>query len=82
MRFPRGRAEFPDEVVAHIAGQMKLPAGEFDSYQWTGSTIEYHCAQIREHLGFRGVLDTGRREADGLAGGEHRARGAQAGAGP
>ncbi|MEV0490170.1 DUF4158 domain-containing protein [Streptomyces atratus] len=53
MRFPRGRAELPDEVVAHVAGQMKVPAGEFDSYQWTGSTIKYHRGRIREHLGFR-----------------------------
>ncbi len=52
-RFPRGRAEFPDEVVAFVARQMKVPAAEFDSYQRTGSTIEYHRAQIREHLGFR-----------------------------
>ncbi|MFE1413422.1 DUF4158 domain-containing protein [Streptomyces sp. NPDC058746] len=52
-RFPRGRAEFPDEVVEFVARQMKVPAAEFDSYQWTGSTIEYHRAQIREHLGFR-----------------------------
>ncbi|SJZ90921.1 protein of unknown function [Marinactinospora thermotolerans DSM 45154] len=53
-RFPRGRAEFPDEVVAFVARQMKVPAAEFDSYQWTGSTIEYHRTRIREHLGFRG----------------------------
>ncbi|MER5587343.1 Tn3 family transposase [Streptomyces asoensis] len=52
-RFPRGRAELPDEVVAFVSGQMKVLAAEFDSYQWTGSTIEYHRAQIREHLGFR-----------------------------
>ncbi|GAB2460232.1 Tn3 family transposase [Streptomyces incanus] len=52
-RFPRGRAEFPDEVVAFVARQMKVSAAEFDSYQWAGSTIEYHRAQIREHLGFR-----------------------------
>ncbi|MFF3617493.1 Tn3 family transposase [Streptomyces sp. NPDC002580] len=52
-RFPRGRAEFPDEVVEFVARQMKVSAAEFGSYQWTGSTIEYHRAQIREHLGFR-----------------------------
>lgn len=52
-RFPRGRAEFPDEVIAFVARQMKVSAAEFDSYPWTGSTIEYHRAQIRERLGFR-----------------------------
>src|SRR2546429_7392869 len=39
-----------DELVEHWT---VLDAAEFESYQWTGSTIEYHRAQIREHLGFR-----------------------------
>ncbi|MEW2161029.1 DUF4158 domain-containing protein [Streptomyces sp. NPDC007189] len=51
-RFPRGRGDFPDEVVEFVARQMKVPAADFDAYQWSGSTIEYHRAQIREHLGF------------------------------
>ncbi|MFJ9845890.1 DUF4158 domain-containing protein [Kitasatospora sp. NPDC101155] len=52
-RFPRGRVDFPDEVVEFVARQMNVLAADFESYQWTGSTIEYHRAQIREHLGFR-----------------------------
>ena len=52
-RFPRGRSEFPDEVLGFVARQMKVLAAELTSYQWAGSTIEYHRAQIREHLGFR-----------------------------
>nr|WP_043175317.1 Tn3 family transposase [Streptomyces sp. NRRL B-24484] len=52
-RFPRGRVDFPDEVVEFVARQMSVPAADFESYQWTGSMIEYHRAQIREHLGFR-----------------------------
>ncbi|MFE2424847.1 Tn3 family transposase [Streptomyces hokutonensis] len=52
-RFPRGRGDFPDEVVEFVARQMKVPAADFDAYHWSGSTIEYHRAQIREHLGFR-----------------------------
>ncbi|MFJ2868221.1 Tn3 family transposase [Kitasatospora sp. NPDC087314] len=36
-----------------IAVRLNVPPAEFESYQWTGSTIEYHRAQIREHLGFR-----------------------------
>lgn len=58
-RFPRGRAEFADEVVDYVARQVKVPASELGLYDWTGRTIEYHCAQIRDHLGFRvcGVVD-------------------------
>ncbi|MFJ3233668.1 DUF4158 domain-containing protein [Streptomyces sp. NPDC086787] len=52
-RFPRGRGDFPDEAVGFVARQMKVPVREFASYPWTGSTIEYHRSQIREHLGFR-----------------------------
>lgn len=32
---------------------MKVPTREFATYAWTGSTIDYHRSQIREHLGFR-----------------------------
>ncbi len=52
-RFPRGRAEFPGEVVAFVARQMKVPGADFGLYEWSGRTIEYHRSQIREHLGFR-----------------------------
>lgn len=58
-RFPRGPAEFADEVVDYVARQVKVPASELGLYGWTGRTIEYHRAQIRDHLGFRvcGVSD-------------------------
>ena len=52
-RFPRGRAEFPDEVVEHVARQLKAPAGDFGFYEWAGRTIERHRGEIRSHLGFR-----------------------------
>ncbi|MEU4494214.1 Tn3 family transposase [Streptomyces sp. NPDC023998] len=51
-RFARGRVDFPDEVVAFVARQMKVSAREFASYEWSGRSIQYHRAQIREHLGF------------------------------
>ncbi|MFB9681716.1 Tn3 family transposase [Streptosporangium vulgare] len=52
-RFPRGRSELPDEVVEHVAKQVKVSASELGFYEWSGSTIEYHRSQIRKHLGFR-----------------------------
>ncbi len=52
-RFPRGRAEFPDEVVGFVARQVKVPAADFGFHEWSGRTIEYHRKQIRDHLGFR-----------------------------
>ena len=30
-----------------------MVAGELGFYEWSGSTIEYHRAQIRRHLGYR-----------------------------
>ncbi len=58
-RFPRGRSELPQEAVDFVARQMKVAASDLGSYEWSGSTIEYHRAQIRQHLGFRecGVAD-------------------------
>lgn len=52
-RFPRDRSELPDQAVEFIAQQVRVPASELDSYDWTGRTIEYHRAQIRGHFGFR-----------------------------
>jgi hypothetical protein len=52
-RFPRGRSELPDDVVEHVAKQVRVPVSELGFYEWSGSTIEYHRHQIRTHLGFR-----------------------------
>ncbi|MFD3910106.1 DUF4158 domain-containing protein [Streptomyces sp. NPDC058603] len=52
-RFPRDRSEVPERAVDFLARQVRVPAAELDSYDWTGRTIEYHRAQIRRHFGFR-----------------------------
>lgn len=64
-RFPRGRAELPQEAVDFVSRQMKVAAGDLGFYEWSGSTIEYHRSQIRQHLGFRecGVADAERLTA-------------------
>ncbi|MFB4317285.1 DUF4158 domain-containing protein [Actinomadura sp. 21ATH] len=58
-RFLRGRAELVDEVVGYVARQVGMPASELRLYAWAGRTIEYHRAQICDHLGFWvcGVVD-------------------------
>ncbi|MFG2784745.1 Tn3 family transposase [Streptomyces prunicolor] len=50
-RFPRSRAELPREAVEFVARQV--PALDMGFHDWTGRTVEYHRAQIREHFGFR-----------------------------
>jgi hypothetical protein len=52
-RLPSGRSELPDEAIEFVARQVRAPASDMGFYEWSGSTIEYHRAQIREHLGFR-----------------------------
>ncbi|MBA2725701.1 MAG: DUF4158 domain-containing protein, partial [Actinobacteria bacterium] len=52
-RFPRGRSEVPVEVVEFVARQIGVAAADLGFYEWTGSTIEYHRAQVRDHLGYR-----------------------------
>ena len=52
-RFPHGRAELPDEAVKFVAGQVRVPASDLESYDWSGRTVERHRAEIRELLGFR-----------------------------
>ncbi|MEV6138130.1 DUF4158 domain-containing protein [Nocardia sp. NPDC051990] len=52
-RFPRGRAEIPDEAIEYVARQVDVERTEIAFYDWSGRTIEYHRAQIRKALGFR-----------------------------
>lgn len=51
--FPRGRAEIPDEAIAYVARQVGVERTDIAFYDWSGRTIEYHRAQIRQALGFR-----------------------------
>jgi hypothetical protein len=44
-RFPRGRAEFPDEAVEFVARQIKVSGAELGLYEWTGRTVERHRAR-------------------------------------
>src|SRR5215216_5495169 len=51
-RFPRQKYDVPGVVVIHLANQVNVPADVYPGYEWSGRTIEYHRAQIREFLGF------------------------------
>ncbi|MEU6711919.1 DUF4158 domain-containing protein [Nonomuraea sp. NPDC046802] len=51
-RFPR-RENIPRAAVEFMAGQVKVNAKLFASYDWSGRTIEYHRAQIRKFHDFR-----------------------------
>ncbi len=52
-RFPQGPDELPAAAVSYVAEQVKVDPGLFDEYRWSGRTIEYHRAQVREAFGFR-----------------------------
>ena len=52
-RFPRGRSDLGDDVIEFVARQVGVDASGLGFYEWSGSTIEYHRAQIRAHLGYR-----------------------------
>jgi hypothetical protein len=52
-RFPRSADEFPSAVVAYVAEQIKVDPKELAGYRWSGRTIEYHRAQVRDAFGFR-----------------------------
>jgi len=52
-RFPRGHSDLHDGVIDFVARQVGVDGSEVGSYEGSGSTIEYHRAQIRAHLGFR-----------------------------
>ncbi len=52
-RFPRGRAELPDDAVEFVARQVRVAASELGFYEFTDRTARHHQMQIRQHLGFR-----------------------------
>lgn len=66
-RFPC-REDVPRAAVEFMAGQVKVDAALFASYDWSGRTIEYRRAQVRKFHGFSEptVGDEGRL-ADWLA---------------
>jgi hypothetical protein len=51
-RFPR-REDIPRPVVEFMAGQVKVEAALFSSYDWSGRTIKNHRAQVRDFHNFR-----------------------------
>jgi len=64
-RFPAGRSELPDEAVAFVAKQVRVPASDLGFYEWSGRTAEYHRNQVREHLGL--PVSAGHRKRFGLS---------------
>ncbi|MGZ4525793.1 MAG: DUF4158 domain-containing protein [Mycobacterium sp.] len=52
-RFPRDRGELPATAVAFMAEQVGVPAGDLAGYDWTGRSIKYHRAEVREAFCFR-----------------------------
>ena len=52
-RFPTGSHELADDAVAHLARQVRVPAGELASYDFAGRTAQRHRTEIRAYTGFR-----------------------------
>lgn len=52
-RFPDGDGDLPAETVEFVARQVEVATVQFAGYEWSGRTVEYHRAQIREHFGYR-----------------------------
>jgi hypothetical protein len=52
-RFPRQPAEVPRGIVEYLAQQVDVGPETWEQYDWHGRSIEYHRAQIRQHVGFR-----------------------------
>ncbi|MGW4889963.1 Tn3 family transposase [Streptomyces murinus] len=52
-RFPESAGEIPEPVVSYVAQQVKVPAGEWTSYDWAGRAITRHRSEIRAAYEFR-----------------------------
>ena len=65
-RFPSGRSELPDEAVAWVARQVKVPASDLGLFDWEGRTAERARKTVRTFLGFLecSVADADKLTAD------------------
>jgi len=52
-RFPTGSHELADDAVAHLARQVRVPAGDLASYDFASRTAQRHRTEIRAYSGFR-----------------------------
>lgn len=50
-RFPNNLGDIPKPVVEYIAKQVRINSKAFSEYDWTGRTIKYHRAEIRDFFG-------------------------------
>ena len=67
-RFPSGRSELPDEAVAWVARQVKVPASDMGLFDWEGRTAERAPERGPHVPGVQGVLGGRRRETHRMAG--------------
>ncbi|MFI6505443.1 DUF4158 domain-containing protein [Nonomuraea typhae] len=68
-RFPRGRAELPDDAVDYVARAVKVPASDLAFYEWDGRTSKDHRTDIRKFTGFRDcAVEDADKAAEWLAG--------------
>ncbi len=51
--FPRGLHEVPDDAVAHLARQVRVPATELEAFDFASRTAKRHRTEIRVYTGFR-----------------------------
>jgi TnpA family transposase len=52
-RFPQRKQDIPDQIIIHIARQLRIQESAYVSYNWTGRTQKRHRSHIRSLLGFR-----------------------------
>jgi TnpA family transposase len=61
-RFPIAKQDVPKPILTYLANQLNLAPELYLQYDWTGRTITYHRAQIREHFAFRETTMTDAEE--------------------
>ncbi|SHK41876.1 DUF4158 domain-containing protein [Tepidibacter formicigenes] len=52
-RFPSNKSDIPKAIIQYIAKQLDLDPNTLYNYDWTGRSIQYHKAQIRDFFGFK-----------------------------
>lgn len=66
--FPYDKHDIPAEVLRYVGEQVGIEAEGWLRYDWSGRTIKYHRAQVRDFFGFReATVEDGEEIAEWLA---------------
>ena len=51
--FPSQKKDIPNNIIRFMANQLSQDIKNFEEYKWNSRTYRWHCANIRDYLGYK-----------------------------